>query len=128
MAWGHPLQSHTPIFREPSQLKDSFLSFVYLFKSTVVKIIQEGKKVLTSFGSSGIKGLTMSLQSGAVAAPKELRASRNTTAGRAIGLWGKDEIGEGQTAALPRLRQKTFNTDSFSFWGSRPQKKLACKC
>lgn len=55
-------------------------------------------------GSSGIKGLTRSLQSGADAALREVRANRNTTAGRAmLRQRDEDEIEEGESAALQRM-------------------------
>lgn len=45
---------------------------------------ETAKKSFTCWGSSGIKGFTMSLQSGAAASARELRARRNTTTGSAM--------------------------------------------
>lgn len=83
MPWGHQLPSHTPIFQKPSH-KQPRIIVIFKISKHLCGYIRKRQRKPTSLGSSGIKGLTRSLQSGADAALREVRANRTTTAGRAM--------------------------------------------
>ena len=73
------------------------------------------------------KGSTRSLQSGADAALREVRANRNTTTGRAM----VRQTDEGESAALQsmslKLQQKTSKADLFALWDFiKKNKKICC--
>lgn len=94
---------------------------------------ETANKSFTCWGSSGIKGFTMSLQSDATASARELRARRNTTTGSAMvptaGWRMRRTRGRKQpqrmSLKLYQEKKRLPNAGSFSLLRVRPPKKGA---